>query len=813
MAKASRRPNASRNRVHAHAEVTWLGARFQLPNYVLEDEPYRPDLVLWMEQPSGLIVGSDVVPPDSAWPLASALRKALERPTRGAAKQPDRLRVADPVAETELRQAFRNRFGIDVAPTPELDDVFQHFLENGPKGEGDASYLEGGRIPESTVARMFEAAGTLYRAAPWRTASDDEVLRMDIPALSVEGACVSIIGALGESLGIIVFPSLLGYERFGAAAEQAADGGPLDMGGPVLSLDFWKTPDLPPKMRREIVQHGWTALAPDAVPVVGLRDRDGVPRPLCKRDVEIATECAFAVASFFLRHASAFGGRGHDPVCESSTMDDTGVTVTLTLPYDAVELFDTAPAETSVARVKVGRNDPCPCGSDKKYKKCCLDKVQSAKVEDRRRAAAHELDERMAWTLRNFASERFGAAWDSACDKLVRAAGGETPLLQALSVPWSVYEARVDGKRIVDVFATECGRRLAREERDWLATQRTALLSIWEVTSCEPGAAVHVRSLLSGEVRRVREVKGSRTLVARDAILARVVDHEGASYFYGVYPRMLPPDAAARVVNAAKRRAKTTGASVEKPDEDLGLVMVRAWTKAIREAEEEAARPRQLVNTDGEAFVLTTDHFEFDAAAQSEIEARLREFKGIEAPGEEDGEYTVLKAGNAMHRHWDNTVIGRFTVDTGRLRLETNSVERADELRARIEAACGGLLKHRLREHADPMSSARPPRGAARTPVPPPEAQAALLELKSKHYEQWLDEPLPALSGKTPRQAVRSKRGREQVDVLLRTMENHEQRGGGSPFDFRPLRRKLRLDLPEETGERRHLRPGIDAES
>ncbi|TRZ81795.1 hypothetical protein D4R86_02170 [bacterium] len=23
---------------------------------------------------------------------------------------------------------------------------------------------------------------------------------------------------------------------------------------------------------------------------------------------------------------------------------------------------------------KIGRNDPCPCGSNKKYKKCCLNK-------------------------------------------------------------------------------------------------------------------------------------------------------------------------------------------------------------------------------------------------------------------------------------------------------------------------------------------------------------------------------------------------------------------------------------------------------
>jgi preprotein translocase subunit SecA len=26
---------------------------------------------------------------------------------------------------------------------------------------------------------------------------------------------------------------------------------------------------------------------------------------------------------------------------------------------------------------KVGRNDPCPCGSGKKYKKCCLEKEET----------------------------------------------------------------------------------------------------------------------------------------------------------------------------------------------------------------------------------------------------------------------------------------------------------------------------------------------------------------------------------------------------------------------------------------------------
>ncbi|MDX1778368.1 MAG: SEC-C metal-binding domain-containing protein, partial [Thermodesulfobacteriota bacterium] len=29
------------------------------------------------------------------------------------------------------------------------------------------------------------------------------------------------------------------------------------------------------------------------------------------------------------------------------------------------------PPQPKIAEKKIGRNDPCPCGSGKKYKKCC----------------------------------------------------------------------------------------------------------------------------------------------------------------------------------------------------------------------------------------------------------------------------------------------------------------------------------------------------------------------------------------------------------------------------------------------------------
>jgi len=37
----------------------------------------------------------------------------------------------------------------------------------------------------------------------------------------------------------------------------------------------------------------------------------------------------------------------------------------------------TAPRPAAITKIKVGRNDPCPCGSGKKYKKCCMNLEQN----------------------------------------------------------------------------------------------------------------------------------------------------------------------------------------------------------------------------------------------------------------------------------------------------------------------------------------------------------------------------------------------------------------------------------------------------
>ena len=61
--------------------------------------------------------------------------------------------------------------------------------------------------------------------------------------------------------------------------------------------------------------------------------------------------------------ASAFGGGTTSTATGSSEVR----------PSDVVSEANEAVAKAKPVRVgpKVGRNDPCPCGSGKKYKQCC----------------------------------------------------------------------------------------------------------------------------------------------------------------------------------------------------------------------------------------------------------------------------------------------------------------------------------------------------------------------------------------------------------------------------------------------------------
>ncbi len=131
--------------------------------------------------------------------------------------------------------------------------------------------------------------------------------------------------------------------------------------------------------------------------------------------------------------------------------------------------------------------------------------------------------------------------------------------------------------------------------------------------------------------------------------------------------------------------------------------------------------------------------------------------------------------------------------------MEANSVARADRFRALVEKACEGQLAFRAREHSDPTVLLRNSTKPAAPPAPDdPDLAVELGDLKVRHYRDWLDDPIPALGGLTPRQAA-NRRGkpRRELEVVLAEMENGEARlPPGERFDVGELRRELGLPEP-----------------
>ncbi len=208
------------------------------------------------------------------------------------------------------------------------------------------------------------------------------------------------------------------------------------------------------------------------------------------------------------------------------------------------------------------------------------------------------------------------------------------------------------------------------------------------------------------------------------------------------------------------------------------------WESAVEQHDASRSVLPQLANTDGDPLLLTKDRFQLEPRDRGKVESELGRLADA---GEHDGDagaersYTFHRPGNAMNAGWDNTIVGRAVVRQKELLLETNSVRRADDLRARVEAALGPLVRYRIREHEDPQAMLRGQLESGETKprrdeAQPPELLEALRSFKEQHLKGWLDSPIPALGGLTPRQAAMKPRKRQQVELLLKEIENQESR-------------------------------------
>ncbi len=155
----------------------------------------------------------------------------------------------------------------------------------------------------------------------------------------------------------------------------------------------------------------------------------------------------------------------------------------------------------------VGRNAPCPCGSGKKYKRCC-GAPRATSTATSRVQETHDLDGKLVREVLRYGARRFPDAGRP--DDAFEAEMGGDPEDTQILAPWAAYHWRVRGRTLAQRFLEERGKGLTPAELDWLEAQRRSWISIWEVTGVVPGESLALTDLLTGATRSSRASLPSR---------------------------------------------------------------------------------------------------------------------------------------------------------------------------------------------------------------------------------------------------------------------------------------------------------------
>jgi len=474
-----------------------------------------------------------------------------------------------------------------------------------------------------------------------------------------------------------------------------------------------------------------------------------------------------------------------------------------------------------------GRNDPCPCGSGRKYKRChgasAIVPHDEAAPGAREAMAAQQLDHDLVDRMMQFCSRQFGQEWfDNAIEAYVDFEGidPDAPHIDQselqLAMPWAYHSVPWGrmGESLAELFVRDQGRKLPPDSRALVDAQMHAWLSFWRIDAVERGVGLRLHDLLTQEERFVHERMGSQQAEPGLVIFGRVVDFGAISFIAGMHPHVLSFVDASPLVERVKRscRVRTRPVPLKSlRDPELQGWMIGEWRRLVH------ARllPPTITNTDGDPWESTVDHLMFARTDRAEVIARLALLEGAEGP-EVEGDETVFvitrassarggarsKArSNLRSKPTERTVIGQVNVAADRMRIDTNSTRRGDALRKAVLSLTAPLVRFRLREatnteHRMQQAQDSADRGLPRPPrrVPAADELEIIREYKRRHYEAWLDDRIPALGGKTPRAAVRAAKSRALLEALLADMEQSESRlPEAERFDVGWIREQLGL--------------------
>ena len=429
---------------------------------------------------------------------------------------------------------------------------------------------------------------------------------------------------------------------------------------------------------------------------------------------------------------------------------------------------------------KLGRNDPCPCGSGKKYKQCCLRDEENRVMSDRSEAIPRAIQWLMAMhgpAVREALDHGFFSSLDDGeYDLLPDQHDDAYKGIMINAMEWLLADgfmtAKGQERRVAELLLGQGGPLFSAEQRQWIGLLTAMPLRLYEIVEVIPDECMTLRDVMLPEHPPVlvREKSGSRQALKFDLIAARLLpveDHFELSGAVYSFPRNRSWDLLEELSDELE------GVEPDSPlaKEITSVIIPQHWLKLFVNVFE---IPQLIDHVTGESLLFITDHY------------RVQDWEvlSLVLAGEADIEGSREEGWSRIFEGKDGLVRSSLGIDAGkrpdRIKVFYRTQKYADEGRPWFEAVAGAAIAFVSREISDPkgMLANLQPDEAKETPVPsplPPEMLTELIEKRIRQlYVDWADESLPILGDRTPREAIQTPEGLKQVKFLLHTYEHGE---------------------------------------
>lgn len=444
-------------------------------------------------------------------------------------------------------------------------------------------------------------------------------------------------------------------------------------------------------------------------------------------------------------------------------------------------------------------NNPCPCGSGKTFEQCCgcLPSAKTSPPTGHQKALERAID----WLMTKhrkalmdaLANEILGPLSDEDAQTL-RALDNQTlQEIQANILEGLIAEGQIlvrgKPKRVAACLLGPNGPLFTADERAFITELTTQKLRLYVVTDVVAGQQITLCDALDGRKRpvTVREKSGSQTLQAGAYLGGRILNlgaHFELSGVIYMFSRFTGPEA----VTILKKSRKELNGFSEELGSLMGMMLQRIWLDQFICP---MPLPTLIDAYSKEPLLLITDHYRVaDWRKLTKALARQTDIDGDQASGWvrfldcEDGERRTL-----VDIHVDPAA--------HRVSLFYKTRGYATKGRAWFDALAGKSVTYLLQDISDPIGAFNANEPANRTAKPretddlsPEMLNEACAQAVQRIYANWANQPLPALNGKTPRQALKTPAGTERVKGLIRSYEATEkgqaaqQNRPATKFDF-----------------------------